>query len=103
MTMTPEARVKHKIKTVLNLHHTYHFFPSMNGYGRAGVPDIIACVNGYFLAIECKAGSNKPTALQKLELAAIMEAGGVALVVNETNIDDVTKVIDALRNAPRAT
>lgn len=102
MAMTPEAIVKNKVKKILQLQKIYHFMPASNGFGRVGIPDIIACVNGFFLAIECKAGKNTTTALQKMELAAIMEAGGVALVINETNIEDAAKVIDALRNNQRA-
>jgi Holliday junction resolvase len=62
------------------------------------VPDIICCVNGRFLAIECKAGDNKPTVLQQRELKAIADAGGSALVVNELNIEGVASVVRILRD-----
>jgi hypothetical protein len=42
-----------------------------------------------FFAIECKAGTNKPTALQEAEMHKIREACGQVLVVNEDNINDV--------------
>lgn len=102
MAMTPEARVKAAVKKSLQAHKIYHFMPAANGFGRVGIPDFICCVSGYFLGIECKAGKNQPTALQKMEIAAIIEAGGAALVINEENISDVAKVIDALRNNQRA-
>ena len=56
------------------------------------MPDIICCVKGMFLAIECKAGKNKPTALQNKEMAAILEAGGSVIVINEENIGEVEGV-----------
>ena len=59
------------------------------GYGKSGVPDIIGCYHGYFFGVECKAGKNKPTPLQEKNLREIREAGGVAFVINEDNIDDV--------------
>jgi len=62
------------------------------------VPDIICCVNGRFLAIECKAGDNKPTVLQQRELKAIADAGGSALVVNELNVEGVASVVRILRD-----
>lgn len=99
MAMTPEGAVKAKVKKILGLKKVYNFSPAANGYGRVGIPDIICCVNGYFLAIECKAGKNTPTALQKMEMDAIMEAGGVALLIREDNIEDVTKVIEGLQKA----
>ena len=65
----------------------YYFFPVMGGYGRSGIPDIIACYKGYFIAIECKAGFNKTTLLQDKELAAIATAGGITLVIREDTIE----------------
>ena len=87
--MTPEAKVKKKVVDVLKKNNAYYFFPATGGYGRSGVPDIVCCYRGIFLAIECKAGSNKPTALQQSEMQKISTAQGFVLVVNETNIEDV--------------
>lgn len=86
MTTTPEGRVKAKVKALLKKHNIYHFMPATGGYGRSGVPDIIACMRGRFLAIECKAGAGKLTPLQSRELALIEEAGGLAYVINEDGI-----------------
>jgi Holliday junction resolvase len=93
--MTPEAKVKKKVKAILDELGAYHFFPLMGGFGRAGVPDIIGCYQGCFFAIECKAGSNKPTELQERELEKIRRAGGVAIVINEGNLKDVKAAIQA--------
>ena len=93
--MTPEAKVKKKVKLVLDELGAYHFFPLMGGFGRAGVPDIIGCYKGHFFAIECKAGKNTTTALQDRELEKIRKAGGVAIIVNEENIEDVKAAIQA--------
>lgn len=87
--MTPEAKVKKKVVDVLKKNGAYYFFPATGGYGRSGVPDIVGCYRGLFFAIECKAGSNKPTALQEAEMRKIREANGITLVVNEDNIEDV--------------
>jgi len=87
--MTPEAKVKKKVVDVLKKHGAYYFFPATGGYGRSGVPDIVCCYRGVFIAIECKAGTNKPTPLQEAEMDKIRKAQGFVLVVNETNISDV--------------
>ena len=87
--MTPEAKVKVRVKKVLDEHKVYYFLPATGGYGRAGVPDIIACFNGQFIAIETKAGKGKTTALQERELSRIAESGGVTFVINEDNLDDL--------------
>lgn len=97
MASTPEKAVKAKVKAILESEGAYFFMPPANGYGRAGIPDIICCVAGHFLAIECKAGGNKPTALQERELSDIRNAGGVAVVINETNWDIVRDIVRKLK------
>jgi Holliday junction resolvase len=85
--MTPESKVKAQVVKLLKEHDIYYFFPATHGYGRSGVPDIVCCFNSQFLAIECKAGKGKTTALQEKELKKIRDAGGDTFVINETNID----------------
>ena len=96
MASTPEKRVKDKVVAILKSEGAYYFFPATHGYGRSGVPDIVACVNGHFLAIECKAGTNKPTALQVREIETIRRCGGVAVVANEENWDMVRALVREL-------
>ena len=93
MAGTPESKVKISVVKILKQHNVYYFFPATHGYGRSGVPDIICCVNGKFIAIECKAGDNKPTALQELEISRIRAAKGIAAVINEDNIDLVEQIL----------
>jgi len=92
MALTPEAKVKKKVKEILDQMGVYHFSPMQNGMGRAGIPDIIGCLEGQFLGIECKAGKGKTTALQERELNRILNAGGYALVVNEENINQLWEI-----------
>jgi Holliday junction resolvase len=85
MARTPESKVKQTCVDIIKSHGAYYFFPVMGGFGRSGIPDIIVCHRGRFLAIECKAGSNKPTALQEREMLLIRNAGGSAIVIREDN------------------
>ena len=97
MAMTPEKKVKKAVSNILDIYGAYYFSPMSGGFGRSGVPDIVACYKGRFIGIECKAGNNKPTELQKKEIAKIQTAQGSAIVVNEDNLDlvqDVLKFID---------
>jgi len=92
--MTPEAKVKASVVKLLKAYGIYYFFPATHGFGRSGVPDIIACYNSQFLAIECKAGKGKTTALQDKEINKIILAGGVAFVVNEVSIDRLKNYLE---------
>lgn len=98
MAQTPEAKVKAKVRKILADAGVYYFSPAANGYGRAGIPDIVGCVNGMFFAIECKANGNTTTALQFRELEGIRAAGGIALVVDEHNTEMVATFIHSLRD-----
>jgi hypothetical protein len=98
MPMTPEAKVKKKVKEILDQMGVYHFSPMQNGMGRAGIPDIIGCLEGQFLGIECKAGKGTTTALQERELTRIQNAGGYALVVNEENINQLWEIKEWILN-----
>jgi len=93
VAVTPERKVKNQCVEMLKEHGAYYFFPAANGLGRAGIPDIIVCLHGYFLAVECKAGKGTTTALQERELQRIRNAGGVALVINENNMQDLKDVL----------
>ena len=92
--MTPEAKVKAKIKKTLEELGCYYFMPPANGYGRAGIPDFVGCLKGQFIAIEAKAGKGKTTALQDREIAKIKASGGFALVVNEENLDSLKTTLE---------
>lgn len=97
MASTPEKKVKDQVVKTLKANGVYYFFPATFGMGRSGVPDIICCVEGRFLAIECKAGKNKTTALQDREMNAIVMAGGSAIVINEENLHEVGTAIQLLK------
>ena len=60
-------------------------------YGTAGIPDIIACINGHFYGFEVKTENGKPTKLQEATIRKILAAGGTALVVR--SVDEVRTVI----------
>ena len=96
MAMTPEAKVKKKVVAVLKELGAYYFYPVTGGDGQSGVPDIVGCYQGSFFGIECKAGKNKPTALQEKNLRDITKSGGIALVINEDNIDDVMRNLNQI-------
>lgn len=90
--MTPETKVKNKIRSILKKYNVYFFMPRGTALGRNGIPDIICCINGCFVGIECKAGKNKATALQLYEQQQIKDNKGIAIVVNEDNIDEVEAI-----------
>jgi len=96
--LTPEKKVKEKVKKILKELNCYYCMPSTGGYGSSGVPDIIACYQGKFIGIECKANGNKPTALQQKNLQDIIKSNGQSLVIDEKNIDMLKLLITTSEN-----
>ena len=91
--MTPEGKVKAKVKKVLAEVGAYYAMPIGTGYGNSGVPDFLVCAGGKFVGIEAKAGKGKTTALQEAHLSRIRGAGGIAVVINEDNIQTLKEVL----------
>jgi len=100
--VTPEAKVKMKIKEILKEEKIYYAMPIGTGYGNSGVPDFLCCVNGYFLGIEAKANGNKPTELQKKNLKDIESSGGYVAVINE-NLSDLQYLRELIKQLKELT
>lgn len=69
-----------------------------NTFTKSGIPDILACVNGHFLAIEVKSEVGKPSALQLHHIEKIKQAGGHAVVVKPSQFDELKELIEELLN-----
>jgi hypothetical protein len=84
-----------QIKAYLN-HYPQLFYWKEHGgiYGTAGIPDIIICYKGRFIALECTSKNKKPTVLQQVIINKINKAGGVAVVVY--SLDEVKELIKKL-------
>lgn len=83
--MTPEGKVKLACKALLKSQGWWFYMPSQNGLGVVGIPDIIACRDGQFLAVETKAPGKlkNTTPNQDRVLGDIAAHGGWAVVVDD--------------------
>ena len=94
--MALEKSFENKIKRYLKERGAYRVKYHGNFYSENGTPDILSCVNGYFLAIEVKAADGKPTPLQLVKIDDIRNAGGFAFVVYPSGWDRLKAIIDGL-------
>lgn len=77
----PEKKVENSIKRYLDQLGAYYVKIHGSAYMPAGTPDIIACVDGYFIGIEVKKPKGgKVTEIQKFQIKKIQNARGVAFV-----------------------
>jgi len=93
-----EKWVKAQVVKMLKDLDAYYFYPVASGYMSAGVPDIIACIQGRFIGIECKAGKNGTSILQDKNLVHIKKNGGVAVVVNEDKLTELKEMLYGIAN-----
>lgn len=102
MTITPEKRFENTVKQFLSDEGAYFVKYFANRNTKAGIPDILACVNGYFLGIEVKAQRGKPSELQIYHCRKIREAGGIALILYPSGFEEFKRLIYGL-NCDRVT
>ena len=101
--MTPENAVKKHIKDLLDEWGVFYWMPGANMYGRVGVSDFIGCCHGMLIAVEAKGTKNdEPTVMQRRFLNAVQKAGGVALVIHNSNYDVLTSTLRRLAHGERA-
>lgn len=86
-----EAELVRATQQLLEHLGAWHFKVHGHLGQRPGVPDIVACVRGRFVAIELKGPRGKVTAHQEKEVHRIRQAGGIAGVAR--SIDDVVDIL----------
>ena len=94
--MAAEKNFENKVKAYLRTRNAYFVKFFANAFTRSGVPDILACVNGYFVGIEVKAQNGKPSDLQLHNVRQIRAAGGFAFVLYPSAYEHFIKFINGL-------
>lgn len=90
-----EKDITNKIlKYLRSLDKCYCFKEHGGNYGSAGIPDIICCYHGWFVAFEVKTAKGRTTVLQDINIRNIHKAGGIAVVVR--SLDEVKSVLKEL-------
>lgn len=91
--MAAEATTQKRIIDALRKEGAWVAKQHQSGRGTKGVPDLLVCHHGKFIALEVKTQTGKPTALQMHQLALIHQAGGAATVVRSP--EDALTVVRA--------
>lgn len=88
-----ESKIQSKIISWLNDNGCY--VVKVQQASRAGVADIVCCVNGLFVAIETKQPHKDLEPLQKYNANKVRNAGGIAFKAD--NLQDVITAITNIR------
>jgi len=90
-----EKELQNKVAKFLKSQPRTWFFKVWGGgYQKAGIPDIICCVNGLFIALELKSDAGKPTALQRINISRINAAGGLGIVLYPSGFETFKKLVE---------
>jgi hypothetical protein len=92
--MTPEARVKAKVRRAMGS-IGYVFMPVQRGLGAAAL-DYYCCFSGRFVAIETKVLKKKLTLRQIMTAKDVAKAGGLVCVVRDEH--DIRTLLDMVRD-----
>jgi len=63
-------------------------------YTEVGIPDLVCCYKGRFIAFELKVKNNTTTKIQDFKIDRIRKAGGIAEVIRSLN--EVKEVIGGI-------
>lgn len=99
--MAQEKAFENKIKKFLKDEGCWCVKFFANSYTQRGIPDLLCCVNGFFLAVEVKAENGKATEIQKWNVEKIREAGGVAFVLKPSQFESFKQLVYALKEQKR--
>lgn len=96
MPMAEEKNFENRIKAFLQAEGCWNVKYFANRNTRSGVPDILACCGGTFVAIEVKATHGRASDLQLYNCRKIDECGGIGLVVWPRDFDALKELITIL-------
>lgn len=104
---TPEGKIKKQGREICKKLGIYYFPVNQTGMSKGGIPDDVLCVNGQFVHIEYKAHMDwtkktktafrtLPTDLQVKRMEECRASGGITLVVDDSNINNLEEELIAI-------
>lgn len=99
--MAQEKRFETKIKKFLDEQGCWCVKFFANAYTKKGIPDLLCCVNGFFLAIEVKAENGRASELQKWNIDKIRSCGGKAIILKPSQFESFKELVNVLKNEVR--
>ena len=63
------------------------------GYQKAGIPDLICCINGIYFEVELKASNGRPTELQKYNIKLTNAANGIGIILYPEGFEQFKTIV----------
>lgn len=94
-----EKLFENKIKKFLTEQDVWFVKFFANNFTRSGIPDLLCCVNGKFVAIEVKSDKGKPSVLQLRQIELIKKSNGIGLILYPKDFEEFKNLIMELKHA----
>ena len=95
-----EKTFENKVKKMLKQKEIWHFKVWGSMFQAAGVPDILGCCNGRFIALELKADNGIASKLQLWTIEQIKKSGGYARTVYPCDYDNLVSDLNLILDNP---
>lgn len=82
-----EKEFQNQVMEFLRSQHIYHVKIWGGGFQKAGIPDLLCCIRGKFIALELKTEKGSATVLQKYNIFSIQESGGYARILRPSEFE----------------
>lgn len=94
---TPEGQFQDKvIKYLKTIEKCWYVKVWGGGFQKSGIPDLICCINGKFIALELKAANGKPSKLQEYNINKIKKCGGIGYILYPHQFEDFKKEVEEI-------
>jgi hypothetical protein len=68
------------------------------GYQKAGVPDLICCINGIYFEVELKSSTGRPTELQKHNIKLTNAVNGIGIILYPEGFNEFKNIVKGVIN-----
>ena len=96
--MAREKIFENRIKKFIEAQGGWQVKFFANRFTKVGIPDILACIDGYFIGIEVKSDRGPPSELQLYNVRAIRRAGGFAFVLYPSGWERFKDFVEDLKH-----
>jgi len=96
--MAAEKQFENKVKSWLNKlkkeGHPIKFIKIWGGgFQKAGIPDLICCINSIYFEVELKSSVGKPSDLQKYNIRLTNEANGIGIILYPEGFEQFKNIV----------
>ena len=95
--MGKEKNFENRIKKYLDNLDGWHVKFFANAFTKSGIPDILVCLNGKFVAIEVKQETGTPSDLQEYHLRDIIKKGGIGILAYPSGFTQLKFILNLIK------